>query len=643
MLKAGRLTKQVRPLSYDVKLDVIMDEVADEVNKFSYTGIVKTDVHFCNFTGQQFAMHSVRLQINTIKVDDVQTTFSFDEKSDLVIINIPEQLLSYTGNKLVEINFVGKITKELKGFYLSEHTFNNTTNYIATTQFEPTDARKAFPCFDEPNFKALFNITITADADRMVLSNMQIKSEIMNMTDGNNRKTTTFNTTPLMSTYLVAFIIGNFDYVEQTIEKYNDDQDKNASKQTKIRVYGTSDNKDKMNFALDVTCRSLIWYEQWFGINYPLPKLDMIGIPDFNSGAMENWGLITFRPELLFCNDSTVLSAKEDVVITICHELAHQWFGNLVTMDWWEYLWLNESMATYFGWLVCDQLFPLWNIWDKFEDMEFAYAFNLDGLASSHPIEVKIDDARNVNEIFDGISYSKGSCLVRFLTMYLGKNKFRDGMRQYMNDNKWKNTTSIDLWNAFSTQTKDDTVLNIMKDWTSQMGYPVITVSKTDKGIKLQQNKYLKTGPNTDPALWIIPVQIYVTDDQETADISILMNKTKEMEIQGNFKQVIVNPDREGFYRVMYDNIDINMEELHISTQKQIVSDLVAMCFTGYQSISKFFSVITKIDISSMTNYNFLSTILSNTIRTYTLLKNHSELQLLVKRYIEKYQLRRVI
>ena len=605
MLVKGRLTKDIFPTNYSIYIET-------EFTTFTYIGKVEIDITF-KYDVDKFAIHSSNLQINHVELDKNEiNNISFDRRNDLLILT---QFVKKGNHKLI-ITYSGTILNELKGFYKSEYIHNGQKHYIATTQFEPADARKAFPCFDEPYFKATFDITIKTLKELTVLSNCPIKNQI----NDDRMKIVVFERTPKMSTYIVAFIIGEFDYVENIVTRQNNEQ-------IIIRVYGTKPYADQMNFGLDVTIKGLAWFEEWFDYKYPLTKLDLIGIPDFNSSAMENWGLITFRPESLFCNNDTELSYKEQIVITICHELAHQWFGNLVTMDWWTYLWLNESMATYFGWRVCDELFPHWNVWKKFVLDDHVGAMHLDSLKSSHPIEVPIEDVRDLNQIFDAISYSKGSCLIRFLVNYLGY-KFQDGMRKYIHENAYKNTTSQDLWNNLGTS-------DIMKGWVSQTGYPIVTMSINKNEIHFEQEKFLKVGKSSDKTEWIIPLKIITTELAEDKndfeiEMDILMNKRKLIIVVDDHidtKNIIVNPDRIGFYKVAYKNFTPNISLLSEDIVCQLVDEYFSLAYSGYQDINDVFNLINQIDLENIKGYTLWSSIMINFIKIYKLFDDDNIIQ----------------
>jgi aminopeptidase 2 len=589
----NRLTKSIFPEHYILYIKPDMDN-------FTFDGIVQIHVKF-NIQVKQFALNSKQLEINSFKIDQHPKKITYDTENEIIIIE-SENFIT-PGNHIIDIEYNGILDDSMDGFYRSSYKIDDITKYIATTQFESTQARKAFPCFDEPNFKATYDVRISAPSEYTILSNTDEDFHIID----NNTKTVYFKKTPIMSTYLLAFIIGDLKYVEKIIRV--------NGKNKKIRVYGVQDNKtnNKMNFALDVGADALEWYIKWFNIDYPLDKLDMVAIPDFSSGAMENWGLITYREGLLYCDENTDIHEKEDIVVTICHEIAHQWFGNLVTMEWWTYLWLNESMATYFGWSVADKLFPEWNMWNKFIEAEYNAALELDSLETSHPIEVPITRIDEIDVIFDAISYSKGSCLVRFLVDYLGEELFRKGMQNYMTVNAYKNTESKDLWKAFETDKPN--ITSLMECWTKLTGYPVVTVEYGNDYINLKQERYFKRGPinkNKDDSIWNIPIKLLIYSDNTEIYQSIILDKKEDnFIINQNNPIVLINPQRTIFIRTIYKKIP-QLEYLSEETLTYLIDDSFALALTGYNKFKNAFDILTNINLDTIIYEPLWTTIIKN-------------------------------
>lgn len=646
MLTNHRLTKDIYPTNYLLNL-------RPNFNDFTFNGEVQIQTTFdIDIDVDKFALHSKNLVIDSIEVDNNKCNFTEDKENEILIVNtntfINKDNPSLTsGNHVIVIKYNGVLNDNMEGFYRSTYKDTKTgeTKYLATTQFESTYARQAFPCFDEPNFKATFDVVITAPTHMTVLSNNVVKYE-MKVDDESNMKVVAFETSPKMSTYLLAFIVGDLEYIEGTVLN------------KLVRVYGTPGNRDRMQYALNVTMKGLEWFINWFNIDYPLSKLDIVAVPDFSAGAMENWGLITFREGLVYCDQDTDLTEKQDIAVTICHELAHQWFGNLVTMEWWTYLWLNESMATYFGWEVADAIFPEWNLWDKFVGDEYAQALELDSLETSHPIEVPVNHANEIQNIFDAISYSKGSCLVRFLVNYLGEETFQSGMRKYMNDNKYKNTESDDLWKAFTAVSGKD-IGELMNPWTKQMGYPVVTIDYDGFAIHFNQQKFLSQGINSenknDHSLWTVPFDIKYRQkpdmndlDQDPFQVSkpfVLDKKSYVLDRKDNVYDlttaqiggIYVNPDRTSFMRVKYSTLPFVMdddEKYHtkiINTSTSILDDCFALAFAGYDSFAKPFDVLKRVNIGNIDNFAFWNTLIMHINMLDSLVENNEKITKIIQ------------
>ncbi|CAG2116436.1 unnamed protein product, partial [Medioppia subpectinata] len=393
--------------------------------------------------------------------------------------------------------------------------------YSAVTHFEATEARRAFPCWDEPALKATFDIRLVVPPGVKALSNMDAL-RVKDFVDSDLIEIE-FMTTPLMSTYLIAYAVGEFDFVEgKTVNGHT------------VRVYTPVGKKDQGVFALDVAIKSLTYYEDYFDIPYPLSKLDMLfacihrwerkiresslwmwpsnPVSDFPIGAMENWGLITYRETCILVDpQNTSTFSKQRTAIIIAHEIAHQWFGNLVTMDWWTDLWLKEGFATFISYLCVNHLFSEYHIWTQFVSDEYLTALNLDALHNSHPIEVPVGHPSEIIEIFDRISYDKGSAVLRMLHRYIGDEYFRKGLHLYLDQHKYGNTVTDDLWTSLQ-KASDRPVREVMNTWTKQKGYPVITVKSRRDGnsliLSLSQEKFNADGKADSEVspLWMIPI-----------------------------------------------------------------------------------------------------------------------------------------
>jgi len=376
--------------------------------------------------------------------------------------------------------------------------------------------------------KATFGVTLIIPAHLTALSNMpETSTTHMPGKAGCMMKKVVFDTTPKMSTYLLAWAVGEFDFV-QGVSKGG----------VMLRVFSPPGRGIQGQFALDVGIRSLDFYDQYFNVRYPLPKLDMICITEFAMGAMENWGLVTYRETALMIDEATASpQQKQRVAIVVAHELAHQWFGNLVTMSWWDGLWLNEGFAAYMEHFCTDALFPEYKMWEQFTTAGFSNAQRLDALKSSHPVIVPIKHAEEVEQVFDAISYNKGSTVVRMISAMLGPDKFQEGLQRYMAKHAYGNTETVDLWNSWSEVSGKD-VAALMKSWTTIMGYPCVRVvsetwSATEVQVTLEQSRFLSDGSGTaedDTTLWCIPL-LFATAGSSSQEAVIMDQKQQTFAI----------------------------------------------------------------------------------------------------------------
>ena len=449
---------------------------------------------------------------------------------------------------------------------------------MATTQFEACDARRAFPCWDEPSIKSTFTVHLNVDPSLVALSNMDVEKTEVN----GNLSRVSFNKTPIMSTYLVAFIVGELEHIETKTKSG-----------TLVRVFATKGQSVNGKFGLEVAARTLEFFEEYFDVAYPLPKMDLVAIPDFAAGAMENWGLVTYRTiYLLFDEKSSSLRTKQNVAYVVGHELAHQWFGNLVTMEWWSDLWLNEGFATWVGWLAADHLFPEWNIWTQFLSDDFSQGLHLDCLHSSHAIQVPVRNPSEISQIFDAISYSKGASVIRMLVAYLGEDVFRQGIRSYLKKFQYSNAKTSDLWNSLS-EASGKSVNDIMASWTEQVGFPLLKVEEVKQKdalcLKLEQNRYIAGASIAakDNHQWHIPLSL---KHGEELDNSMLSERSGSVNValDSTFK---FNYQQTGFYRVQYTDETINRlgeavaaGKFNASDRLGIISDAFALASDGYCS-----------------------------------------------------------
>ena len=547
---------------------------------------------------RSISLNTLELDIHstTVSSDGVEVTSSpeitYDEVDQVTKVSFDKSIPAGSNAQLTQ-KFTGQLNDKMAGFYRSSYKDKDeNTKYIATTQMEPVDARRAFPCFDEPALKAQYTITLVADKNHTCLSNMDQASEKevdSKITQG-KRKAITFNKTPLMSTYLLAFIIGELKCIETDIFRLP------------VRVFATPDkNIEHGRFSVELAAKTLEFYEKTFDSKFPLPKMDMVAIPDFSAGAMENWGLITYRVvDLLYDEKTSGASSKQRIAEVVQHELAHQWFGNLVTMEFWDGLWLNEGFATWMSWYACNEFFPEWKIWQSYVTGDLQHALSLDSLRSSHPIEVPVTRAEEVNQIFDAISYSKGSCVLRMISTFLGEKAFMEGVRRYLKKHAYGNTETGDLWAALGAASGIP-LEEVMNIWTKKVGYPVVSVTENEgsKSIHVKQNRFLRTGdvkPEEDETIY--PVFLGLRTKGRLDGALTLNTREQDFDIpsDGFFK---LNADHTGIYRTAYtpERLEKLGEAardglLSVEDRAGMIADAGALASEGSQKTSGFLSLL---------------------------------------------------
>lgn len=524
------LPTNVKPHHYDLVLEPLFDS-------FTFKG--EETIHLdVKDTTTSIELNSLEIDIHEAAVNGTAVKdIKFDTDNQTATFTLAEELAAGTKARL-HIKFTGELNDKMAGFYRSSYQDNGETKYLATTQMEPTDCRRAFPSFDEPALKATFDVALIHDPALVALSNEALyKTEQLD----SGKAKTYFKTSPIMSTYLVAFVVGD---LERTQLQYND---------IPVSVLSTPGNKHLHTYSAQVAVDTLGFFEKKFGIPYPLTKLDMVAIHDFSAGAMENFGLITFRTvDLLLDPENTNASVKQRVTEVVMHELAHQWFGNLVTMDFWDGLWLNEGFATWMSWYACDALFPEWKVWESYVSDSLQQALSLDALRSSHPVEVPVKRADEINQIFDAISYSKGSSLLKMISRWLGEDTFIKGVSLYLDRHKWGNTQTSDLWQALGEVSGED-VVGVMDIWTKKVGFPVIKVEEHDQSLTITQHRFLATGDvkdEEDTTLW--PVFLGLKTKEGIDESLVLTERSISLPIKDDFFKL--NGDQAGLYRTAYSS-----------------------------------------------------------------------------------------
>ena len=508
----------------------------------------------------------------------VECAFETDVEKEELQILFPQKM---QGTIRIKIRFEGQINDKMAGFYRSQYTRSGKTSYIAVTQFEESDARRAFPCMDHPAKKATFDIIMEIDKELVAISNGAISAETQL---DNGKKRVAFETTPKMSTYLVFFGVGEFEFTRDP-------------KDPRVRVATLPGMKPYAKFGLEFGRKSLAFSEDYYGIPYPLPKMDLIAIPDFAFGAMENWGAITFRENLLLhYPDITSKSGEERICEVIAHEIAHQWFGNLVTPVDWKYLWLNESFATYFGYGVVDHYYPQWETWQQFLYGQTASAMARDALHENFAIEIPGGEHVVINVSTAPIIYSKGGSILRQIQGYIGADNFQKGLQHYLKTYEYANAASEHLWNSFE-KASEQPIGKMMKSWIEQAGFPVISVKKTGNKLILTQKRFTFL-PNDADQIWRVPITIcFFSETAETQRLTFLMDGSQhEIEIPQHTNAYKVNDQQTGFYIVNYDDTE-NLDALGRRVRDQslpaedrwgLQNDLFSLCKSTKASIADY-------------------------------------------------------
>ena len=475
----ARFIESFIPENYNLFLDINRSEK-------TFTGNVA-------ITGEaldnHISLHQKDLTISSVLLDNESLNFQMDDANEAFHIELPE-----TGVLTLVIEFSGRITDNMTGIYPSYYTYNGEKKEIISTQFESHFAREAFPSVDEPEAKATFDFSLKFDAEEgdIALSNMpEINSHLREETG-----VWTFETTPRMSTYLLAFGFGAL-------------QGKTAKTQngTEVGVFATvAQAENSVDFALDIAVRVIDFYEDYFQVKYPIPLSYHLALPDFSAGAMENWGLVTYREVYLLVDENSSAASRQQVALVVAHELAHQWFGNLVTMKWWDDLWLNESFANMMEYVSVDAIEPSWNIFEDFQTTGVPHALQRDATDGVQSVHMEVNHPDEINTLFDSaIVYAKGSRLMHMLRRWLGDEAFAKGLKAYFEKHQYNNTVGRDLWNALSDASGKD-VSSFMDTWLEQPGYPVVSAEVIDDTLILSQKQFFIGEHEDKGRLWEIPL-----------------------------------------------------------------------------------------------------------------------------------------
>ena len=533
-----RLPSSVVPSHYRIKLE-------PNLEKATFIGSVEIEVEVNN-PADTIQMNAADLAIQSARV--VDSVGSNTEVADIFLDAEMERLtLSFDsqispGPHTIVAEFTGVLNDQLHGFYRSTFTDDDGVDHtIATTQFESTHARRAFPCFDEPAFKASYGVTLIVPSEQFAVSNGPIISE----TDlKNGQREVVFEDTMVMSTYLVAFIVGPFEATDPV--------DVNG---VPLRIVHPIGKGHLTDYSLEAGAFALEFFSKYYGIPYPGQKLDMVAVPDFAFGAMENLGCITYREVLLLVDkDRSTEPELLRIADVIAHEIAHMWFGDLVTMEWWNGIWLNEAFATFMATMASDNFNRDWGRWNQFS-LERSMAFDVDSLKNTRPIEIEVNSPVDAEGMFDLLTYEKGGSVLRMLEQFLGEEEFQDGISYYLNKHKYANTETNDLWDAIEHVTNQP-ARRIMDSWIFQRGYPLVSASVSEDGstIHLEQDRFLYTRDDTtDATIWSVPVVLKVGSGSGVSEIRYLLEeKSSEVKLDSPADWVVVNAGGSGFFRARY-------------------------------------------------------------------------------------------
>ena len=586
----GKLPKQVRPTDYAIW-------IKPDVKKLTFAGreTVKLNVEQAT---SKVVLNAADLAVSDVQLDGKTIPKTeFDAKNELLTITAPVELPP--GEHTLALKFTGKINQFGRGLFYGKYQEQGTgaKKIFLGTQFEATDARRLFPCWDEPAFRARFQLTTVVPENWMAVSNMPVARE-KKVIGGREVE---FQSTPSMSSYLVVFCAGEFDAVESEVDG------------VKLRITTTKGKAESARYALEATAQILHYYNDYFGIPYPLLKLDQLAIPGGFGGAMENWGGITYyETALLFDPANSSAATKQTVYEVIAHEVAHQWFGDLVTMAWWDNLWLNEGFASWMGTKCTARFNPQWEVWlqknlprdpTRRTGIVKEQAMEGDARVTTHPIQQKIETEAEANNAFDDITYKKGQSFLRMLESFLGKEAFRDGIRRYIEVHKYSNSTTADLWNALS-EASGKPVADIAAGWTQQPGFPVVNVKReANNKVALSQERFTINFKDNANLTWKIPLT-YLIDGQSAAATLLMSEKAVTLEDVPSDRALKLNVEGAGNYRVAYDDVSwklllATLPGINVPDQVNLLSDAWAFVQEGRRPLSFYTDLVDRLPVST--------------------------------------------
>ncbi len=572
-----RLPRHVLPSHYDIRLDL-------DIDNFTFTGSVGIDIGV-NESVSELILNSAEVEIHVAALVDGPevTAISYDEAKEMATLSLSEALAP--GSYRIEIEHSGIINDQLRGLYRAFYKDADGIEHpIATSQCQSTDARRIFPCWDEPDFKATYQATMVVADGLEAYSNA---AELERVDLGDGRVEFRFDKTMKMSTYLLAFIAGPFEATEPQV-----------AKGTPIRIIVPRGNLHLTDIAMENAIFTFEFLSDYYGIPYPGDKLDHIAIPDFAAGAMENVGLITYRDTYLVIDPEKASQGElQNSLDVIGHEVAHQWFGNLVTMGWWEGAWLNEAFASFMEMKATVAMRPEWKRWLTFMNLEMPWAMGTDQLKSTRPIEFEVVEPSEVDQMFDAITYGKGSAVLHMLDEFMGVENFREGVGNYLRKHSYSNTVTADLWEGLDGAS-DYPVSEIMDTWVYQRGFPQVDVKKVDSGIELAQRRYLAIPDETDTTIWKVPVQLRGSVNGEPFHQKTLLETDEAtLEIDGSIDWMTANAGGYGFYRTRYEeslfeSLMEHVDDLGDEERYALVADTFGFLLNGQVSANAFLDLV---------------------------------------------------
>ncbi|WP_298207423.1 M1 family metallopeptidase [Ferrimicrobium sp.] len=565
-----RLSRTVEPVHYDLFLHIDPDE-----DSFFGSETITVRVNDAIST---LELNALDLTVSQVRVNGEQASVTVDPTHEIIQIQRATPLPSGAEAE-VYLEFSGTLRSDLSGLYRSTYSDERgATHNMATTQFESTGAREAFPCFDEPDMKATFAITLETPAPLQAISNYPERESTPSSEEGFVKHS--YETTMVMSTYLLAFIVGDLRMTAPIF-----------AKGVPVRVIHAPGKESLTDFALRVANHAITYFEDWFQIPYPAPKLDLLAIPDFAFGAMENLGAVTFRETALLVDEARAGQTElERICDVVCHEIAHMWFGDLVTMKWWNGIWLNEAFATFMETSASDAFNPDWHKWESFGIARLG-ALNIDALPSTRPIEFPVVAPSDAENMFDPLTYEKGCSVIKMMEQYLGEETFKRGVRRYLNSHLHANAETEDLWSALE-EVSDEPVTEMMNTWILQGGHPLVNVDALPSGVRLSQTPFRFLGEETDPigeigASWLVPV---VSRELNGTEHRLVLGQQDQL-INADSGPVIVNAGGIGVYRTRYSpqvlpELCEHFGDLQMLERFNLIADTWAMVLSNQATLA---------------------------------------------------------